>query len=102
MERWLMVFIAVALVSFVLWMGCAIATARLAHKRGASAYLWMAFGVMLGPVGLLLVLKVMVHECPHCQAPVLRAVFRCPRCGNEVPRLEKNPIGPFWTYRRHW
>lgn len=102
MEEWVTLFIFVAIGSFVLWMGCAIATATIAHQRGASAYLWMGFGTMLGPVGLLLVLKVMVHECPHCQAPVLRAVFCCPRCKGEIPHLENNPIGPFWTYRRHW
>ncbi|MFT5090752.1 MAG: endogenous inhibitor of DNA gyrase (YacG/DUF329 family) [Candidatus Latescibacterota bacterium] len=102
MEGWVTLFVIVALLSFVLWMACAIATAAIAHKRGDNAYIWMAFGVMLGPVGLLLVLKILAQECPHCQAPVLRAVFRCPGCGKEVPHLKENPMGPFWTYRRHW
>ena len=86
----------------VVWLGCGAAAAVLAKRRGERAWRWIVLGLLLGPVGLLLVLKVLAHQCPHCRAPVLRAVYTCPQCGLAVPRLDHNPVGPLWTYRRDW
>jgi endogenous inhibitor of DNA gyrase (YacG/DUF329 family) len=86
----------------LVWVASAVVTAALARRRGGPVGQWVFLGFLLGPIGLLLVLRVMAHCCPHCRAPVLRGVRRCPRCGEEVPRLEDNPVGPLWTYRRDW
>ena len=59
-------------------------------------------GVLLGPIGFYMVLKVLHHLCPNCESPVLRGVRNCPVCSEEIPRLEHNPVGPMWTYRRDW
>ena len=98
----LTVALAVGLLSIAAWIGCGVVSAVIARRRGASAYSWVALGFLLGPVGLFLVLKVLAHACPACSAPVLRAVRQCPNCGDDIPRLEYNPVGPFWTYRRDW
>ncbi len=99
-------FLLVALIggglSVVVWIGCGISAALTARRWGARLVNWLFFGALLGPVALYLVHRVLNHSCPHCQAPVLRAVRICPGCGSQIPRLEHNPVGPFWTYRRDW
>ena len=88
--------------ALIVWLSCAGWTASAAIKRGGRAVQWLLLGVLLGPVGPWIVLRVLTQGCPHCRAPVLRSVYACPNCGENVPRLEKNPAGALWTYRRNW
>jgi len=91
-----------AVASLVIWLGCATWTAAAAIKRGGRTLQWVFLGALLGPVGPLIVLRVLSHRCPNCDSPVLRSVHLCPACNTEVPRLATNPAGAMWTYRRNW
>ena len=102
MDDWMLVALAAGALSTAAWVGCGLVAARVAHRRGASLRSWIAIGMLLGPVGLFLIYRVLNHTCPHCGAPVLRAVRICPHCNESIPRLKHNPVGPFWTYRRDW
>ena len=88
--------------ALIVWLSCAIWTASAAIKRGGRPLHWFLLGLFLGPVGPLIVLRVLTQGCPHCRSPVLRSVYVCPNCGKDVPRLEKNPEGALWTYHRNW
>ena len=69
---------------------------------GGATAPWILLGALLGPVGIYLIVKVMHHQCDACKKPVLRGVRLCPECGSDIARLEHNPVGPMWTYRRDW
>ena len=84
------------------WLLCGVAVAVMARRRGGGAGPWILLGILLGPIGLYVILKVMHHHCGACQIPVLRGVRHCPSCGEKIPRLEHNPVGPMWSYRRDW
>jgi endogenous inhibitor of DNA gyrase (YacG/DUF329 family) len=84
------------------WLISGTVVAVVASRRGGGPVPWILWGLLLGPIGLYVILKLMDHECPSCQSPVLRAVRHCPACAAEIPRLENNPVGPMWTYRRGW
>ena len=77
---------------------CGVFVAAMAQRRGGRTVPW----ILLGPIGLYMILKVMDHHFPECRVPVLRGVRNCPTCGAEITRLENNPVGPMWTYRRDW
>ena len=87
----------------VLWLLCATITAWIAHRRGAALWQWSLLGLLLGPIGIVLVLR-LARDCPACGARVLRAVRTCPGCGEPIPVLaeDENKAGPLWTYRRDW
>lgn len=91
-----------AIAALIVWLSCAVWTAVAATKRGGRTPQWLLLGLLLGPVGPLIVLRVLSHGCPHCHFPVLRSVHVCPDCGKAIPRLEKNPEDALWTYRRNW
>ncbi|MBN63172.1 MAG: hypothetical protein CME20_17595 [Gemmatimonadetes bacterium] len=84
------------------WLGCGAAAAVMARRRGGATAPWILLGALLGPVGIYLIVKVMHHQCDACKKPVLRGVRQCPGCGDDIARLEHNPVGPMWTYRRDW
>ena len=86
----------------LVWLGCGAVVTAVARRRGGGTVPWILLGLLLGPVGFYMILKVMHHQCEHCQRPVLRGVRRCPVCGEEIARLKNNPVGPMWTYRRDW
>ena len=92
-----------ALLLAAIWLGSALAVPFIARARGGNLLHWSAYGFFLGPVGLLLLMR-MVHPCPHCRAKVLRGVKTCPSCQQSIPPLdpERNPVGSFWSYRRNW
>lgn len=88
--------------STLAWLVCGVFVAAMAQRRGGRTVPWILLGILLGPIGLYMILKVMDHHCPECRVPVLRGVRNCPACGAEITRLENNPVGPMWTYRRDW
>lgn len=87
----------------VAWLACAIASVLIAKTRGGNPLQWIVLGLLLGPIGLGLVLKLAV-SCPCCESKVLRSVRTCPSCSKTIPVLASgdNPPGPLWTYRRDW
>lgn len=92
-----------ALVTGILWLGSGFAAFLVARSRGGDQAHWAAFGVFLGPFGLLLAYK-LSYPCPQCRAPILRGLRTCPSCHNPIPQLgeDQNPRGSFWSYRRGW
>lgn len=102
MDDWLWAALVVGVLSVAVWSGCGLVAATVAHRRGARLKSWLVLGIFLGPVGLFLVYRILNHTCPHCGAPILRAVRTCPQCKGAIPRLKHNPVGPLWTYRRDW
>ncbi len=101
MDLWTIAGLIVALI--VLWLVATAITIRIAHKRGGKLLHWTVLGLLLGPAGILLVLR-QVQICPHCQSKVLRGIYACPQCRQELPRMnpDDNPVGPLWTYRKGW
>ncbi len=98
----ILLFVLLLLIGLSIWLGLGMISAAVACRLGGSIFQWVVFGVLLGPVGLLLVFRILAHKCSSCDAPVLRAVRICPRCGESILRLKHNPVGLFWTYRRDW
>ena len=96
------IVVVVSTVSLLAWFGFGAVAAVMARRRGGGTVPWILLGALLGPIGLYMILKVMHNHCVTCQAPVLRGVRHCPVCAAEIPRLENNPVGPMWTYRRDW
>ena len=96
-------FFIIALLLGVGWGGCGLATFLIARSRGGPPLNWAISGFLLGPIGLLLVLK-MTRRCPHCQVKVLHGLRSCPSCSQNIPQLntEQNPQGSLWSYRRNW
>ena len=87
----------------LVWLATAGATLWLAHRRGGSPGRWTVYGLLLGPVGIVLALR-HVRPCPGCGATVLNEVRVCPACGHDIPRRDPadNPVGPLWSYRKDW
>ena len=86
-----------------LWIAFAIWTLRVAHRYGGSSGRWFVYGMLLGPIGVLLSYR-MVRPCPSCDTIVLRDVRVCPSCGKDVPRLQpgENAEDYLKTYRKTW
>jgi hypothetical protein len=93
----------IALFLGVVWLAGSVITLFLARKRGGNILHWLLLSLLLGPVGILLTLK-LAQPCPHCQTKVLREVHICPQCERQIPRIgsDDNPTGPLWSYRRNW
>ncbi len=86
-----------------LWLFFAIWTMRIAQRRGGRTGRWFLYGLLLGPIGVVLAIW-MVRPCPTCGMIVLRDVLVCPSCGKDVPRLqsEENSEDYLKTYRKTW
>ena len=62
--------------STLAWLVCGVFVAVMAQRRGGRTVPWILLGVLMGPIGLYMILKVMDHHCAECRVPVLRGVRR--------------------------
>lgn len=60
------------------------AAALVAVRRRRAALVWFAFGIVLGPIALGLVLAAPPRRCPACDGPTIGWFRRCPECGADV------------------
>ncbi len=72
-----------------LWIIPAFGAAWLAEQRGRSALAWLIVGLLIGPLGVLLVGFAPIKEpltnlrCPACQSRVLSGATRCRWCATD-------------------
>lgn len=63
---------------FYLWIGCILAALIISRK--ASGF-WL--GVLLGPVGVLLII-LLGKRCPYCKSWIKRDAVTCPKCTKDL------------------
>ncbi len=65
----------------------AIASALIAQSRGDGAGVAFFLGLLLGPIGLLLVLFFVGGNtrCPHCRSRIHKKATVCPKCQRDLP-----------------
>lgn len=76
----------------IIWIVCGIGAAAIASSKGRSAGVWFLGGLLLGPIGLLIVGFMgapapsvsSVRKCPFCAETILREAKVCKHCGREV------------------
>lgn len=76
----------------IIWIVCGIGAAAIASSKGRSAGAWLLGGLLLGPIGLLIVGFMgapapdvtTVRKCPFCAETILREAKVCKHCGREV------------------
>ncbi len=81
--------IAATIVIILFW--CGVATGILATNQGRRFWVWFVVGFALGPVGVLITLKVIgirprppLVECLSCGRRVRTREWRCPACGKPL------------------
>ncbi len=48
----------ILLIVLLIWVGCAVATAVIARNKGRNGCIWLAIGIVLGAIGLIIALIV--------------------------------------------
>ena len=79
----------------VIWACFGIGAVIVASNRGDSgctAFLW---GVLLGPIGLLIVILSGGRRCPHCKSKIHQQATICPMCQQPVPLEDNSPRAKF-------
>lgn len=75
----------VAVVAVTVWaVSFALVAARIATARYRRPLTWAAFGAILGPIAIGLLVAAPPGRCGICLADVVGWRFRCPRCGSDV------------------
>lgn len=75
------------------WIVCGIGAAAVASSKGRSPLAWLALGLLLGPIAILIVGfmakpgpdKNKLRKCPYCAETILKEATVCKHCGREVP-----------------
>lgn len=70
---------------FILWVFCGFVLAYVGKNRGAKFWIWLMYGLVLGPIGLLLILfSYGGARCPNCKSNVYKKAEKCPKCDHEI------------------
>jgi len=68
----------------ILWAIFGLVGAAIANSKGSSGLGGFLFGILLGPIGWLLILVFAgpkMGRCSQCKSRIPRDELRCPRCG---------------------
>lgn len=78
---------------------CAIIAAPLAHLRGRSATGWFVGCLLLGPIGVVLLLRLpRLKRCPQCGIGVRRDAPLCFFCGYDFAEHHRQTITEEYRY----
>lgn len=73
------------LLLLLFWFFCGVAAGFVASQRGANGCLWMAIGMLLGPLGLFMAFASSPGSiCPHCRKAVDSQATKCPYCQSSI------------------
>lgn len=76
-----------------LWLVCGVGAAAIAASKGRNFIGWLACGLLLGPIAILIVGfmakagpdKSTLRKCPFCAETILKEAVVCKHCGREIP-----------------
>lgn len=70
-----------------LWLVCAVAAAAIGSKKGEAGSAFL-FGLVLGPIGVLIALASTGNRkpCPTCREPIHKKAEICPHCRTPLAR----------------
>ncbi len=89
-----------------IWLLLGFASAILANAKGRSGCAWFLMGVLLGPLGFLMIgfmpkiedisrnSNNVTRICPFCAEEVLVAAKVCKHCKNDLPRAPRDIFCP--------
>ncbi len=64
----------------LIWVACGLLAFLIALIRGGAGCVWFFLGLLLGPVGVILILFTKIYRCPQCRKRVNRYTAICPHC----------------------
>lgn len=80
----------------IIWVVCGIGAAVIASSKGRNAFGWFIGGLLLGPIGLLIVgfmgqpapNECTLRKCPYCAEQILKEAKVCKHCGRDVEPVD--------------
>ncbi len=86
---------------YIIWLGCGLGAAYIASEKGRGGCLWLALGLVFGPLALLAAVAMSPDEataderdyssgrripCPACRESIDPDATICPHCRSELTR----------------
>jgi hypothetical protein len=94
----------------IFWLICGVGAAMIASNKNRSALVWFFGGVMLGPIGIIIIACLSRepalplgpdgvsmdehHSCPYCAETIKAAAIVCKHCGKDVIPVIQAPNSP--------
>lgn len=84
------------------WLICGLGAAAVASSKKRNILLWLLLGILLGPIGLLIVGLMGRSEtpgnderkCPYCAEIIKKQASVCKYCGKEVGAISSTDYAP--------
>jgi len=87
------------IIAISFWLVFGITSAIVASNHGSSGFLWFIFGVLFGPIALILAFTC-GKKCPYCASKISTEAIVCPKCQKSLQEKpqentqEKHQIRP--------
>lgn len=82
---------------FLVWLVSIIIATMIGQRKGTPVLAFM-LGVVLGPLGVLIVLASSGNRlpCPYCREKIIKGALKCPHCQSDLgpPPLDKVKPAP--------
>lgn len=78
---------------FAFWILFGVVTALIARNKGEPVITAFIVGIILGPIGLIIIFLIAGKKCPYCKSRIHTEAIICPKCQQNLPRETKiNPM----------